>query len=66
MQQTNVPAAGKYDPTGFQARVNDAQKRFDQDFQKAHDLEGQATASQQLWQDLQNEMEAHGSAVQNQ
>ncbi|HEX9291719.1 MAG TPA: hypothetical protein VF904_19550 [Anaeromyxobacteraceae bacterium] len=64
MQLANVPAAGKYDAGRFQTRVNDAQNRFDQDLQKARQLEGQATASQQRWQDLQKQMQARGSAIQ--
>ncbi len=64
LQLANVPAAGKYDAGRFQSRVNDAQKRFDQDLQKARQLEGQATASQQRWQDLQKQLQARGGAVQ--
>ena len=62
MQQANVPAAGKYDPTGFQARVDNAKKKCDLSLQKASDLEGQASALRQLWQDLQQQLQAHGNA----
>ena len=62
LQQANVPAAGKYDPTGFQARVDDAKKKCDQSLQKASDLEGQASSLEQLWLDLQQQLRAHGNA----
>jgi hypothetical protein len=64
MQQANVPAAGKYDPTGFQARVDNAKKKCDHSLQTASDLEGQASSLKQLWQDLQQQLQAHGNATE--
>jgi chromosome segregation ATPase len=64
LQQANIPAAGKYDAGQFQTRVNEAQKSFDVALQKARELEGQATASQQRWEELQKQIQARGGAVQ--
>jgi len=64
LQLASVPAAGKYDAGKFQTRVNEAQKSFDEALKKARELEGQATASQQRWEDLQKQIQARGGAVQ--
>ncbi len=61
MQQAKVPAAGKYDPTSFQSRVDNAKKKCDQSLQTASDLEEQASSLKQLWQDLQQQRQAYES-----
>ena len=58
LQQANVPAAGKYDMSKFDARVADAQKSFDQALQKARDQESQAMAAQQAWSDAQRQAQS--------
>jgi len=63
MQQANVPAASKYDPGRFQTRVKDSQKSFDEAVQKARDLDGQATAAEQRWHDLQRRLQAKRRAA---
>ncbi len=63
LQQAGIPAATKYDASKFQARVSDAQKTFDQALQHARDLQGQATASQQRWQDAQRQLQARGGGA---
>lgn len=62
LEQANNPAAAKYDAGRFQTAVNDAQADLDKATQKAHDLEGQATAARQRWGDLQGRLQAHGSS----
>lgn len=64
LQQGQVPAATKYDASKFQSQVNDAQKSFDDSMQKARDLDGQASASRQQWEDLQRQMQARGGVMQ--
>jgi hypothetical protein len=63
LQSAKIPAAGKYDAAKFQEQVQGAQRAFDDALRKARDLEGQATASQQRWQDLQRQMQARGAPV---
>jgi hypothetical protein len=58
LRQADIPAAQKYDLAKLQSDVNDAQKDFDQKTQKARDLDGQAMASQQRWEDLQQQLQA--------
>ncbi len=64
LEQADNPAAAKYDPGRFQTAVNDAQGDLDKAVQKAHDLEAQATAARQRWEDSQRQLEAHGSGDQ--
>jgi hypothetical protein len=63
LQAASIPAAGKYDAAKFQQQVQGAQRAFDDALGKARDLDAQATASQQRWQDLQRQMQAGGRAV---
>jgi len=63
LQQANIPAATKYDAGKFQGRVADAQKKFDGSLKHARELYGQATASQQRWQDAQRELQANGGGT---
>ena len=57
MQQANVPASGKYDLPKLQSKVDDAQKDYDDAARKAQDKNGEATASQQRWQELQQQQQ---------
>ena len=43
--------------------MSDAQKTFDKSLQHARDLQGQATASQQRWQDAQRQLQARGGGA---
>jgi hypothetical protein len=63
LQQAGVPAATKYDPNAFQSRVASAQKGFDDALRHARELHGQASASQQRWQDAQRQLQARGSGA---
>ncbi len=63
LQQAGVPAASKYDPSQFQSRVSSAQKAFDDALKHARDLHGQASASQQRWQDAQRQLQARGGSA---
>ncbi|HET9597517.1 MAG TPA: hypothetical protein VFP65_18150 [Anaeromyxobacteraceae bacterium] len=63
LQAASIPAATKYDAARFQEQVQGAQRAFDDALKKTRDLDGQATASQQRWQDLQKQLQARGTAV---
>jgi len=63
LQAAGIPAAGKYDAAKFQEQIQGAQRAFEDALRKARDLQGQATASQQRWQDLQRQMQARGVAM---
>jgi hypothetical protein len=63
MQQANVPASSKYDAARLEGRVNDSQKSFEEALQKARDLDGQATAAQRSWRDLQRRFQAKRGAA---
>lgn len=63
LQQASVPAATKYDVSKFQSRVGSAQKSFDDALKHARDLHGQASASQQRWQDAQRQLQARGGGA---
>jgi hypothetical protein len=63
LQAAGIPAAGKYDAPKFQEQVQGAQRAFDDALRKTREVEGQATVSQQRWQDLQRQMQARGAAV---
>jgi hypothetical protein len=62
LEQASNPAVAKYDAGRFQTAVNDAQGNRDTATQKAHDLEAQATAARQRWEDLQGRLQAHGNS----
>jgi colicin import membrane protein len=62
LEQASNPAAAKYDPSRFQTAVSDAQVDLDKATKKAHDLEAQATAARQQWEDSQRRLEAQGSS----
>jgi len=64
LEQANNPAATKYDPGRFQTAVNDAQGDLDRSVQKTRDLEVQATAARQQWEDSQRRLQALGSSDQ--
>ncbi len=63
LQQAGVPAASKYDAGKFRSQLGDAQKRFDDDMQKARDLDAKAMGSRRQWEDLQRQMEARGGVT---
>ena len=63
MQQAGVPAATKYDAGKFQSRAASAQKGFDDALKHARELQGQASASQQRWQDAQRQLQARGGGA---
>ena len=63
LEQANNPAAAKYDPGRFETAVNDAQGDLDKTAQKARDLEAQATAARQRWEDSER-LQAEGGADQ--
>lgn len=64
LEQADNPAAAKYDRGRFETAVNDAQGDLDKATQKARDLEDQATAARQRWEDSQRRLQAKGSADQ--
>jgi hypothetical protein len=66
LEQAKNPAATKYDPGRFQTEVSDAQGNHDKAVQKAHDLEAQATAARQRWEDSQRRLQAQGEGSGNQ
>lgn len=63
LEQAKNPAATKYDHGRFQTAVNDAQGDLDKAVQKAHDLEVQATAARQQWEDSQRRLQAQGDGT---
>jgi colicin import membrane protein len=66
LEQAKNPAATKYDPGRFQTEVSDAQGNLDKAVQKAHDLEAQATAARQRWEDSQRRLQAQDEGSGNQ
>jgi colicin import membrane protein len=66
LEQAKNPAAAKYDPGRFQTEVSDAQGNLDKAVQKSHDLEAQATAARQRWEDSQRRLQAQGDGSSNQ
>ncbi|BDG09538.1 hypothetical protein [Anaeromyxobacter paludicola] len=58
MQQSQIPAAGKYDAAAITNKVTKAENDYTQAMQKARDLDTQATAAQGRWQDLNRQLQA--------
>lgn len=64
LEQARNPASTKYDSGRFQTAVNDAQGDLDEAVQKAQNLEVQATAARQRWEDTRRRLQADGSLDQ--
>jgi hypothetical protein len=58
LEQAGNPAATKYDPGRFQSAVNDAQAQLDETTRDARNLEVQATAARQRWEDTRRRLSA--------
>jgi chromosome segregation ATPase len=61
LEQVQNPASTKYDAGRFQTAVNDAQGDLDKATQKAQQLEAQATAARQRWEDAERRLQANRS-----
>lgn len=64
LEQAGNPASTKYDAGPFQKAVNDAQVDADKAMQHAQQLEAQATAARQRWEDSQRRAQSSGSSDQ--
>ncbi len=58
LQDAQIPAAGKYDLGAISDKVNKAEHAHNDAQAKARNKDGEATAAQQRWQDLNRQMQA--------